>query len=86
MLTIYIYNCEQAWEKGPIDNFSYFSVNACKLFAYYCITICMSSLKCLYLCEEVAYLHRIFTQNILCVGKHILVTINAIRPPAVFTQ
>ena len=28
---IYIYICEQAWEKGPIDNFSYFSVNACKL-------------------------------------------------------
>ena len=23
--------CEEAWEKGPIDNFSYFSVDACKL-------------------------------------------------------
>ena len=77
--------CEQAWEKGPIDNFSYFSVNACKLLY---ITICISSLQCLYLCEEIAYLHKIFTQNILCVGKHniILVTIIAIRPPAVFTQ
>ena len=23
--------CEEVWEKGPIDNVSYFSVNACKL-------------------------------------------------------
>ena len=71
--------------KGTYRQFFVFFSKCLKTSVYYFITICISSLKCFYLCEEVAYLRKIFTQNILCVGKHILVIINAIRP-AVFTQ